>query len=288
MNPYRIDEPACVSFSGGRSSAYMLYHILDAHGGLPDNIKVVFANTGREMPETLDFVHEVSTRWNVPITWIEYAGVASTGVWEAGPHKGKPKMKGAYRTVTYETASRNGEPFLQLIRDRKMCPNVVARFCTASLKVRGIHEITKEHGNLQVIGIRGDEQRRALKIHGKIEGGRESYCPMWLAKVTKEQVGEFWKAQPFDLRLPNNNGVTDWGNCDLCFLKGRGKRVSIIQQRPDLVRWWIDAEDLAVSLAGSTGVGFRNGDSYRQLLADAQSSEALQFDDATIPCYCGD
>ena len=35
----------------------MLKHIVDAHGGrLPDDIAVVFANTGMERPETLDFV----------------------------------------------------------------------------------------------------------------------------------------------------------------------------------------------------------------------------------------
>jgi len=288
MNPYKIDEPACVSFSGGRSSGYMLWHILEAHGGLPEHIKVVFANTGKEMPETLDFVHAVSTQWGVPITWVEYDGQQSDELWESGPHKGKPKRAARYKTVTYETASRNGEPFLQLIRDRKMCPNVMTRFCTVALKIRGIHEIAKDYGAMQVIGIRGDEPRRALRIHGKVDEGRESYCPMWLDKVTKEMVGHFWRAQPFDLNLPNNNGVTDWGNCDLCYLKGRRKRLSIIQQRPDLVKWWIDAEDLASNLTKAAGSTFRNDDSYRQLESDANFSDAFQFDDDTIPCYCGD
>ena len=33
MNPYLIEGPAVISFSGGRTSGYMLKHILDAHGG---------------------------------------------------------------------------------------------------------------------------------------------------------------------------------------------------------------------------------------------------------------
>lgn len=61
-----------ISFSGGRTSAYMLHQILEANGDLPKRAKVVFANTGREMPATLDFVQECSERWNVPITWLEY------------------------------------------------------------------------------------------------------------------------------------------------------------------------------------------------------------------------
>ena len=59
IDPYFIKEPAAISFSGGRTSAYMLWRVLQAHGGtLPDHIKVVFANTGKEMPETLDFVRD--------------------------------------------------------------------------------------------------------------------------------------------------------------------------------------------------------------------------------------
>ena len=64
MNPYHVketEEGAVISFSGGRSSAYMLYHILKAHNfKLPDYIKVIFANTGKEMPQTLDFVRDVA------------------------------------------------------------------------------------------------------------------------------------------------------------------------------------------------------------------------------------
>ena len=32
-NPYRLTGPAVVSFSGGRTSGMMLYHIIQAHGG---------------------------------------------------------------------------------------------------------------------------------------------------------------------------------------------------------------------------------------------------------------
>ena len=67
MNPYLIDEPAVISFSGGRTSAYMLYKVLEAHGGrLPDHVVVAFSNTGKEMPQTLDFVDRCSKEWDVP------------------------------------------------------------------------------------------------------------------------------------------------------------------------------------------------------------------------------
>lgn len=49
--------PRLISFSGGRSSAMMLKILAD--NGLRDTDHVVFANTGKERHETLDFVHEV-------------------------------------------------------------------------------------------------------------------------------------------------------------------------------------------------------------------------------------
>lgn len=75
MNPFFIEGPAVLSISGGRTSAYMLRMVLDAHGGaLPPDVLAIFANTGKEMPETLDFIEECSQRWSVPIKWLEYRG----------------------------------------------------------------------------------------------------------------------------------------------------------------------------------------------------------------------
>ena len=51
-NPYRVPRPAVISFSGGRTSSYMLKKIVDAYGGrLPSDIAVVYVNTGMERPE---------------------------------------------------------------------------------------------------------------------------------------------------------------------------------------------------------------------------------------------
>ena len=61
------DDNVCVSFSGGRTSAFMLYKILEAQNWvLPERCRVVFTNTGREMPETYDFVQRCSDEWGVP------------------------------------------------------------------------------------------------------------------------------------------------------------------------------------------------------------------------------
>ena len=72
MNPYKIEPPFVISFSGGRTSGYMLRKILDAYDGvLPADGYVIFANTGKEHFKTLDFVHQIETEWT-KIIWIEY------------------------------------------------------------------------------------------------------------------------------------------------------------------------------------------------------------------------
>lgn len=58
---------------------------------------VTFQNTGKERDETLDFIRECQRHWNVPITWLEFDGVYDQGL--------------RWKIVSYETASRNGEPF---------------------------------------------------------------------------------------------------------------------------------------------------------------------------------
>jgi len=275
MNPFKITEPTCISFSGGRTSAYMLWRVLEANGGLPAEAIVCFANTGKEDEATLRFVQDCSEKWNVPITWIEYE-------------------EPTYKIVNFETASRNGEPFEALIRKRNYLPNPVTRFCTSELKIRpiarhllflGMAQTKTEAENMSMIGMRADEQRRAAKIAEK------SRIPLVTAGITKKDVGAFWKTQPFDLGLPNNNGVTMHGNCDLCFLKGGSQVLSLIAEKPERAVWWAKMEALALALASKpSGAVFRSDrPSYAQMAAFAADQRDM-FDpnEEAISCFCGD
>ncbi len=286
-DPYFIKDQAVISFSGGRTSAYMLWRILQAHRGkLPDYVKVCFANTGKEMPQTLDFVRDCGDKWGVDIVWLERF---------AREAREDEKNKFVYETriVNYETASRNGEPFMSLIMARRYAPNPVARFCTVDLKIRAISEYLINTCNFEkpyigCIGIRADEVRRAAKMDGTVESGQERYLPLFHDGVTAIDIYNFWQSQDFDLQLPNNNGVTDWGNCDLCFLKGYGKKQSIIRERPDLADWWIKAESELSELVGK-GAFFRaDQPNYAAMKKLALEQGELFSDDETISCFCGD
>ena len=274
MNPFLINEPTCISFSGGRTSAYMLYRILEAHDmSLPEDAIVCFANTGKEDEATLRFVQACSDNWNVEIHWLEYR--------DAEP---------AFARVDFQTASRNGEPFEAIIRKRKYLPNPVTRFCTSDLKIRTIHKYLKSLGwehneTMDWVGMRADEQRRAAKIADK------SRIPLVTAGVTKETVGEFWRNQSFDLELPNINGVTMHGNCDLCFLKGGSQVLSLIAEKPERAIWWAKMEELGLALASKpSGAVFRSDrPSYASMIKfAAEQKDMFDPNEEAIACFCGD
>jgi 3'-phosphoadenosine 5'-phosphosulfate sulfotransferase (PAPS reductase)/FAD synthetase len=281
-DPFKIDGPTCISFSGGRTSAYMLWRVLQAHQmSLPPEAVVCFANTGKEDEATLRFVQDCSERWNVQIVWLEYQAAEETA--------------DRWRMVDFNTASRNGEPFEALIKVRNYLPNPVARFCTVELKVRAIHRYLKTIGWTQwdsMLGIRADEQRRLAKIGNQDYGKHEEKCaPLGQVGITKEHVGEFWRSQPFDLGLPNNNGVTMHGNCDLCFLKGGAQVLSLIAEKPERAVWWAKMEALALALASKpSGAVFRSDrPSYAQMAKYAvDQTDMFDKNEEAIACFCGD
>lgn len=221
-----------ISFSGGRTSGYLLHQILEANGDLPDRVQVMFANTGREMPETLDFVNECADRWGVNIVWVEYR--RGDGI-------------NTYDTVSHNSASRDGEPFEALIAAKKYLPNVVTRFCTTDLKIRPMKKYLVDCGWdkwTAAVGIRADEAHRA-KSESK---DRWSYWyPLLNAGATKKVISDFWARQDFDLRLNNAAGKTPMGNCDMCFLKSEATLAMMAKLYPDRAKWWADMEKLAGS-----------------------------------------
>ena len=248
-----------IAFSGGRSSAYMLHQILEANGDLPDRAVVTFQNTGCEMPETPDFVAEVGERWNVPIRWLEYRpSRASRHPFDV------PRFAEAYRQifgvdrfdtmsewlssratddrfeiVSHNLASRLGEPFEALMMARQYLPNVMSRFCTIEMKVRTakryLRSLGWEHWT-NAVGFRADEEGRVNKPAPRDRW--TVWAPMYHARATRRTVSDFWRQQPFDLRLPNVGGSCWLGNCHGCFLKSEANVAALAREYPDLALWW--------------------------------------------------
>jgi len=257
-NPYLIEGPALISFSGGRTSAYMLWHILDAYDGkLPSDVHVCFANTGKEREETLRFVHECGSRWGVNIRWLEVRPRPK------GTDGRKTPSADRIQEVGYNSASRNGEPLRIVIERQRFLPNAAMRFCTTQTKIRVMSDFMKAQGHKRwnnAVGLRADEIRRITKGQKRNEEGKDPFRTVWpllKAGVTSRDVWKFWLGRNADPKLLEHPlpqgfdlGLYPYeGNCDGCFLKGREILMYQERERPGYLDWWIETEAL---LTGQT------------------------------------
>lgn len=198
-----------LTFSSGRSSGTMTDIILEKMSKTHD-IQVVFANTGWEHPESLDFAHKCDQRWGGIVVWVE-----------AVVHHGKRKAS-THKIVTYETASRNMEPFKEMAKKYGI-PNKGYPHCTRELKTNPIESYLRsigwEKGSYETcIGIRGDEPDRLNRGLDKSNGQIRVYPLADWFLYTKQDVADFWGEQEFDLTIPEH-----LGNCVGCWQKSKSK-----------------------------------------------------------------
>ena len=284
----KVNPPACISVSGGRSSGLMLHRILESHGGtLPADVHCVFANTGEEAEGTLVFVREMSRRWNVPIRWVEFTAERRADM---------PANVGHWREVDYRSAARAGEPFDAMVDWKKYVPNHTQKLCTEWLKVRAIGGFMASLGFTpskpaargeeyqpgdydQVMGIRADEPIRVAKNSWK----SDVVLPLNDHGVTRADVATFWKAQPFDLSIPVGEG-----NCRVCFEKGIEQLINVIRDAPDG-----GGVDRFAAREKRIGAVMRKGHPYASIAARARGQlpmwEPAMTEDVDMrPCACGD
>ena len=270
----RIEGPAFISFSGGRTSGYMLRRAMDSCGGkLPEDVVVLFSNTGREMPATLDFVRDAEKHWGVKIHWIEYALTSND--------------EPTYVEVDHATASRAGEPFERYLSHvRRMTaakgketylPTPGNRFCTTELKIRPMKKWMRAAGYehwTNIVGIRFDEPKRWRKLNRTPPERWDVDLPLVDDETTVQDVRAFWRAQPFDLGIKG-----DWeGNCDACHLKMPWKVAQVFKDYPERAAWWAEQERLAAKQ-------FRpNGLSILQLVEASKETIERDSDEFEIQC----
>lgn len=210
------DRPLLISFSGGLTSAFMTAVLMDRYA---DREKaVVFANTGKERPETLEFVNECDARWGLGVVWVEA---------DVNPAFGKGTR---HKIVSFETASRKGEPFEAVIAKYGIT-NKAFPHCTRELKKNTINSYIRRDLKWKkfetAIGIRADETHRVKK----------EYYPLVEWGITLEIVTDFWKRQNFTLNLKPYEG-----NCDFCWKKSEKKLVRLAVEKPEGLDWWHEME----------------------------------------------
>lgn len=206
-----LKDKLLVSFSGGETSAYMLWWILKNWSNKYE-IKVVFANTGQENEETLLFVEKCSKYFDVEVVWVEAV---------VNPENRKGTT---HKVVNFETASRNGEPFEAVIAKYGI-PNPATPHCNREMKLNAINSYMKSIGwkkYYSAIGIRVDEFDR---MNAKRKEKRLLYPLISEKPMSKAKINQWWNLQPFRLELKGYQG-----NCKTCWKKSDAKLYTLINE----------------------------------------------------------
>ena len=139
-----------------------------------------------------------------------------------------------------------------------------------------------------VLGYRCDEPNRNLT---KATKDLTAIAPMRDdPTATRERINEFWSNHSFTLNLPEFNGRTLGGNCDMCFLKGQENLMETMRGLEkaglkDRIYWWIKLE-------GKTTNFLVNGTTYKLLYKRSKynplSLGLIPREDAEDSCFCTD
>jgi hypothetical protein len=214
-----------VSFSGGETSGFMAQYLKNNKSDVY-NMVFVFANTGEENEETLRFVDNCDKLFNLDVIWVE-ADV------QHGERSGTK-----HKVVNFKTASRNGEPFEEVIKKYGI-PNQAFPHCNRELKLAPIHSYIKNQLGWKnydtAIGIRYDEVDRIVADRKKYN---IIYPLIEDLRMTKPKINFWWSNQSFRLNLKGYQG-----NCKTCWKKSKKNLYTIAQENPSYFNFFKKMED---------------------------------------------
>jgi len=225
-----------VNFSGGRTSAYLVW--LFEQKKKIENIEVeyLFCDTGAEHPKTYKFINDVVNHFGINLTCLRTVITCEKGI---GP---------GYEVVKLEDCKQDLKPFLDVCR-KHGTPTVAAPLCSDRLKsIPADKYCNDKYGKgsyLRWLGIRVDEQRRIKSTEQQLDFfqkgktiSKRIKTTKYLAHIsdfTKLDVLDWWKDQDFDLDLDEH-----LGNCVFCIKKGANKLALAAKDEPEMAIKFID------------------------------------------------
>lgn len=266
-----------ISFSGGQTSAYMTYKILNDPSFVEEyEFIIVFANTGKEHEGTLEFVRDCEGPFGQKVHWIGSRHLDDNG------NRYSPKgWKVGFNTVSFDTASRNGEPFEEMISVLGV-PCSEAPFCSDQLKRKPINAFMKSigwKGFYKAIGIRLDEIDR---VNPNYKKERIIYPLISEFRADQKVVDSFFGKSLVKLSIPPN-----MGNCDACWKKSFKTLVQIAKDKPGTFDWW---EAMARKYSENNRTGgptnfYREGKSVADIfkMKDISEQQLSLFDALHVP-----
>ena len=249
-----------VSFSGGRTSAYLV-HLMEQKRSVDGwDVSYVFMDTGAEHPKTYDFVRNVSKYFWVEITCLRV---------DINPELGKGN---SYKVVSIDDICQDLQPWKDMIKKYGV-PYYGGAFCTDRMKLGPFTKYCNDNfgkGNYTTwLGIRADEPKRLSEKDG-IRFLAE------LSDFEKPDVLDWWREQEFDL------GIDEWnGNCVFCFKKSDLKLAAAQRDNPEHYIEFLemlDGDDVRTGeKAGSKESMYRKKRSIQQVVAMFDGSTGAEI-----------
>ncbi len=207
-----------VSFSGGRTSAYMVWLMEQKRKEEGWNVSYVFMDTGAEHPATYQFIRDIVKHWGINLTCLRV---------KYGPQLG---IGNGYTVVDASEIGPDLGPWEGMVTKYGL-PSVTLPYCTLRMKTEPFEKFAKEvygKGNYTTwIGIRADEPNR-LKPKDHIR---------YLAEISdfdKTDVLDWWEDQGFDLQI-----LEHLGNCVFCVKKSPLKIALAERDEPKLYKEFV-------------------------------------------------
>lgn len=205
-----------VSFSGGRTSAYLCCLMQEMYG---DDVDFIYMDTGAEHPKTYEFIKQVNDAFNLNLTCLRTD--FSTPLGEGNK----------YHIVDINDIKPDLKPFSEMMAKYGV-PYIGGMFCTDRMKLvpftKYCQDTYGKKGFETWLGIRADEQNR-LKPKDGIK---------YLADISdfeKPDILDFWSDMPFDLEIPEH-----LGNCVFCPKKSNLKLALAERDEPEVYQQWVD------------------------------------------------
>ena len=223
-----------VSFSGGRTSAYLVHLMEQKRKDSGWEVEYVFSDTGAEHPKTYDFIRQVVNHYGINLTILKAVVSSEKGI-----------------GIRYKIIPIS-EMGWDLSLMRKMV-NVYGNFtinrpnCTSKIKSDCQERYKKDKygkGNFnQWLGMRIDEPRRLKFINlnddmftsKKLNPNNIRYLAE-ISDFEKSDVLEWWGKMPFDLQIEEH-----LGNCVFCIKKSSKKIALAARDEPILFNDWNEA-----------------------------------------------
>lgn len=295
-----MQKTAVVSFSGGRTSAYMVYLIEEMRksGEWTAPVEYVFMDTGAEHPKTYEFIRKCVAHFGIDLTCLQADFEQPIG-------KGHSYNRVSVSDLKHDMISG---PFGRMMAKYGV-PTVASAWCTSRMKEETNDKYCEDKygkGNYSTwLGIRFDEPARlvGLVAYRKLKSAglsdlfisrcfadavqsdgllceselikeialrKKSEGLNYLASIIddeKSDVIDFWSRMPFDLEIDEH-----LGNCVFCFKKSINKVALAARDEPELASHFIDAiskanNRLNEGSAIPKGVMFRSNNSLQSIIA---------------------